>query len=186
MNENIASRYMNYQDVSKILKDIRIANLNRIIIGHINVNSFRNELDSMKNIIPGDIDDMVIGDSKLDDSYPTTHLLIEEFPEPYRFDRNSSGGGLLIYVRENMPSKQLFSHLIPPDIAGMFIWLMCVAYHPPSQKDDHFFKCIGRALDVYNDVYDKLLLVGDFNAEEKEPIISEFMDLIKFIKSCQR
>ena len=41
-------------------------------------------------------------------------------------------------------------------------------YHPPSQKIDYFFKCIGRALDVYNDIYDKFLLVGDFNAEENE------------------
>ena len=40
-----------------------------------------------------------------------------------------------------------------------------------------FFRCIARALDAYNDIYDKFLLVGDFNAAENEAVISEFLDL---------
>ena len=57
---------VNDEDVSKIIKDIRMTNFNRII----NVNSFADKLDSVKLIIPGNIDVMVIGESKLDDSYP--------------------------------------------------------------------------------------------------------------------
>ena len=88
---------VNDEDVSKILKDIRMTNLNRSIIGHINANSFVDKLDSMKLIIPGNIDVMVIGESKLDNSYPISQFLIDGFSEAFRLDRNSNGGGLLIH-----------------------------------------------------------------------------------------
>ena len=73
---------------------------------------------------------------------------------------------------------------MPDDIEGMFIelnfrkskWVLGGMYHPPSQKDDYFFKCIGHVLDVYNDIY-KFLVVGDFNAEENGSVISDFLDL---------
>ena len=95
------------------------------------------------------------------------------------------GGGLPIYIREDIPSKQLFHYSLPDDIEGLFIelnfrkskWLLGGIYHPPSQDDNYFFRCIARALDAYNDIYDKFLLVGDFNAEENEAVISEVLDL---------
>ena len=55
-------------------------------------------------------------------------------------------------------------------------WLLGGVYHPPSQKDDYFFNCLGSAINVYN-TYDKILLVGDFNAEEKESDCEDFLDL---------
>ena len=39
---------VNDQDVSKILKDIRITNINHVIIAHLNVNSFVDKIDSMQ------------------------------------------------------------------------------------------------------------------------------------------
>ena len=51
-------------------------------IGLLNVNSFADKCDSMKPIIPGNIDVMVIGESKLDDSYPISQFLIDGFSEP--------------------------------------------------------------------------------------------------------
>ena len=36
---------------------------------------------------------------------------------------------------------------------------------------------LGSALDIYTQNYDKILLVGDFNAEEKEVILRDFMEL---------
>ena len=43
--------------------------------------------------------------------------------EPFRLDRDKHGGGLLIYVRDCIPFKQLQKHTIPDDIEGMFIEL---------------------------------------------------------------
>ena len=40
----------------------------------------------------------------------------------------------------------------------------------PSQNDVYYFSEIGRALDYYTQKHDKLILAGDFNAEEKEMV----------------
>ena len=48
---------------------------------------------------------------------------------------------------------------------------------PPSQRDEFYFDSIGRALDVYNRCYDKILLTGDFNAEDHETVLKTFLQL---------
>ena len=55
-------------------------------------------------------------------------------------------------------------------------WQIFGTYHPPSQLDDYFFKVIGNALDHYLRTYEKFLLLGNFNAEDTEPILSEFLE----------
>ena len=58
---------------------------------------------------------------------------------PYRFDRNRNGGGVIIYVSEDIPSKLLRKNLFPNDREEIFIeinfrkskWLLCGTYHPP-------------------------------------------------------
>ena len=39
--------------------------------------------------------------------YPTGQFLTDSFNTPFRLDRNQFGGGLLFYVREGLPSKNL-------------------------------------------------------------------------------
>ena len=53
-------------------------------------------------------------------------------------------------------------------------WLLFGTYHPPAQNDQYFFNCIDKALDTYNN-YDNVLLAGDFNAEDDEPCLSNFL-----------
>ena len=48
---------------------------------------------------------------------------------------------------------------------------------PPSQEDSYYFDTITRALDIYGESYNKLLLIGDFNAKEKEPCMGGFIYL---------
>ena len=43
----------------------------------------------------------------MDVSFHTTQFLIKGFSTPYRFDRNSKDGELLLYIREDIPSKIL-------------------------------------------------------------------------------
>ena len=54
-------------------------------------------------------------------------------------------------------------------------WLILRTYHPPNQPGDCFFKAVGNALDQYLKTYEKFLLLGDFNAEDTEPILSDFL-----------
>ena len=43
-------------------------------------------------------DVLVITETKLDNSCPTSQFLVKGFGEPFRLDRNRSGGGVMIYI----------------------------------------------------------------------------------------
>ena len=47
----------------------------------------------------------------LDPSFPTGQFHNHGFSEPYRFDRNSSGGGILLHIREDIPSKVILTKM---------------------------------------------------------------------------
>ena len=70
---------INSEEVSHVLKQIRIENVNRVIICHLNVNFFAAKIDAIKTIIPGNVDIMIFCETKLDDSYPMGQLMIEGF-----------------------------------------------------------------------------------------------------------
>ena len=56
--------------------------------------------------------------------------------------------------------------------------------HPPAKNDQYFFNCIDKALDTYSN-YDNVLLTGDFNAEDDESCLSNFLyhhDLYNLVK----
>ena len=57
---------------------------------------------------------------------------------------------------------------------------MFCTYHQPSQNDNFYFRNVGCALDVYFETYDKILLTGDFNAEESEDTLRSFRELYDF------
>ena len=46
----------------------------------------------------------MISETKIDNSFPTMQFHIEGYCI-YRLDRNKYGGGILVYVREDIPSK---------------------------------------------------------------------------------
>ena len=86
-------------------KDIRVSNINRLIFGHLNINSFRNKFDFLCEQIKGSIDIFMISESKLDESFPQGQFLIDGFHTPFRFDCNKTGGGILLFVREVFQRK---------------------------------------------------------------------------------
>ena len=47
----------------------------------------------------------MILETKLDDSFLSMQFFIEGYGPLYRLDRNSHGGGILVYVREGIPCK---------------------------------------------------------------------------------
>ena len=98
------------------------------------------------------------------------------FSLPYRIDRNRNGGGVMIFVKEDIPSKLLTKHNFPTDVEGFLIELnfrkskrlLFGTYQSPAQNDQYFFNCyliLTVALGTYSS-YDNVLHAEDFNAED--------------------
>ena len=49
----------------------------------------------------------MISKTKLDESFLTSQFFMNGFSSPHRLDRNCNGGGILLYIREDIPSKLL-------------------------------------------------------------------------------
>ena len=124
----------------------------------------------MKFLLQGKVDILVLTETKLDNSFPTNHFLIKGYSKPFRLDRNRNRGGLLVYIREDIPCKELKSHSFAENIEGIFIeinlrkckWLLFATYHPLSQCDKYFFDYLSRSLDIYSALYDKFVFIGIF------------------------
>ena len=94
--------------------------MDRVIIATLNTERMRKEkLDQLKVIIDGNINIHVITESKLDNTLPAGDFVIDGYKHPYRKDRNQNGGGIQIYVCEDIPSKLLADYKFPDDIEGI-------------------------------------------------------------------
>ena len=89
------------------LKLIRKDKLNKSIIAHLNINSIRNKFDFLVHKIRGNVDIMMIYEIKLDNTFPNGQFLIDGFNEPIRLDRSKNRGGILLFLREDIPTKFL-------------------------------------------------------------------------------
>ena len=69
------------------------------------------------------VDILVLTETKIDSSFSNQQFYIERFCLPLRLDRNIHGGDILIYVREDIPSKALNKYVLPEDVAAVFIEL---------------------------------------------------------------
>ena len=128
------------------------------------------------------IDVIILIETKLDDSFPKAQFCIDRFCIPYRLAKNRNGRSLMIYVRDDIPSKMLTKHDLPEDIEAGFIelnfrkckWLLCATYRAPSQNDNVFFDNIDKCLDVYS-TYERVALAGDYNAKVGEKLFDTFL-----------
>ena len=107
--ENCVSNYSAFSqsDAKKALKNIRISNMNKLIFGHLHINSLRNKFELLSKQVKGSIDILMVCETKLDDSFPEGQFLIEGFHSPFRFDRSRNGGEIMLYVREDIPLNYL-------------------------------------------------------------------------------
>ena len=104
------------------LRDLRIENIGNIIIAHLNINSLRNKFDFLAEIVCGNVDILIIGETKLDSSFPKSLFKIDGFKKPYRIDRNEHGGGVMVYVRVDIPSQENpKKHKLPAKVEGVMV-----------------------------------------------------------------
>ena len=169
-------------DPIMVLRSMRTKYVDNIIIASLNINSIRNKFDQLSSVIQGNVDLLVVNETKVDSTFPTAQFTMEGYTT-YRLDRDKNGGGIMIFIREDIPSKILQNHNLPEHIEAVPIevnlrktkFLFLAIYHPPSQSKKYFLECLTKILDKYSHLYEKILTAGDFNIQESEPDLNEFL-----------
>ena len=77
----------------------------------------------------------------LDDTFLIGQFYTHGYSAPYRFDRTSHGGGILLYIREDIPSKILKFEPVQNNFESFFVeinlrkkkWLLSSSYNPTTR-----------------------------------------------------
>ena len=73
------------------INKIKYNHPNNIVLGHLNINSIRNNFSCLKHIIGKNVDILLISESKLNESFPESQFIIDGFQLPFRENRNERG-----------------------------------------------------------------------------------------------
>lgn len=180
----------------KELYTVRQKHLKNFIISHLNINSVQNKFSEIHEMLQEKLTDcLILSETKLDNSYPMTQFQINGY-RLLRRDRTKNGGGLLIYIRDDIPSRHL-THFEPKGLETLCLeftvgkkkWIMLAAYRPPSSDAVTFCKSMVSTLDLCLQCSDNLILIGDLNCDlldntRGRPLhdLCEVMDMQNLIK----
>ena len=171
-----------------ILNGLTSKNLNRVLIGYLNINSLRNKFEILVSSIAVNLDILMISETKLDESFPVSQFFRSGFENPIRLDRSSSGGGITLYTREGIPFKSLKSNCLSANTEAFLVevkinkkkWLLCYSYNPHKALIENHINVLRKALGIYLHKYDHILLIGDFILEINE--ISSMISVMSIIQ----
>ena len=157
-------------DAKTALRKMKIQCPEKIIVDHLNINSIRNKFDALSFITDTNTDILLISETKLDDSFSSAQFRLNGFCTPYRSDRNSKGGALLLCFREDIPSRFLNSGSTC-NIANISIeinlrkrkWLLTSCFNPNKYLISSHLDYLNNILDKYSKSYENLVFMGDFN-----------------------
>ena len=85
------------------------------MIGHININSLKNKFELLIEMVGDKVHLLMISETKLYFSFPNAQFCMTSYSKPYRLDRNRKGGGIILYLRKDIPSKLINSSSIGHD-----------------------------------------------------------------------
>ena len=97
------------------------------------------------------------------------------------------GGGLLLYVREHIPSRKIVSNICS-DIEAIIIeinlkkskWVFICTYCPHKSMIENHMEIISMQLNEYQNKYDNFVIMGDLNSEIGEDAMKDFCSIYNF------
>ena len=167
------------------MKNPRLKNLNKVLIGHININSRRNKFELLTELVRDKIDLLMISETKLNSSFPNAQFYMKSYSKPYRLDRNRKGGGIILYVREDTRLKLINSSCTNNNKEYFLVelnlrkqkWPIICNYNPHKTRIKGHLECISKEIDSHSSKYDNFLLLGDFNSEPTEEAMKSFCQI---------
>ena len=123
---------------------------------------------------------MAISETKLDEFFHNRQLQIPGYALNCCLDCSQFGGGIMVFVREDIPSQVLS---LNESIESLFTelnvckrkWLLCCTYNLDRYISNHL-DLSRRSLDLYSAEYEHFIIVEDFNMEITQASMKVFCD----------
>ena len=142
-------------DIILELKNLRVKYSNKIIMGHLNIDSIRNKFELL-SLIDGD----------RNDKGGEIMLFVKDGIITFPLDRYSFPVGFEAFCIElNLRKKK---------------WLIFCIYNPHNRFIKHRPKELGKAIEFYSKTYENIIIMGDFNAEISESNLASFCTFYNF------
>ena len=179
------SNEQDMNDPKSTLRHLKNKNADRPVIGQLNINFIAPKFEPLVSLVKDNVDLLMISETKVDDTYPTTQFKIDGYSKPIRLDRNRHGGGIMIFTRDDLTCHKLNSHNLPSDVECIFMemrirqsaWLIVGGYNPHKNNISYFLHHVGRELDKFLPKYENLLILGDWNSTVTEKEMKEFCEM---------
>ena len=174
------------QSIFSQLRNISLDHMRNLKIGSINVNSIRNKFENIHEILGSLLlDCMFINESKLDDSF-TNNLYIVDNYTLYRHDRTSHAGGIMGYIRSDIPHTREPDYELDLDFVESIAikivinkenWLLMGLYRSPCSNERDFICSLSNVIELALSNFKQIILIGDlnFNLVLKSPLL-DFCD----------
>ena len=179
-------------DLFKPLKFFRRKHSKNLIFGYLNINSLRWKFHEVMNelLTLHLIDIMFFAETKLDSSFPPEQFSVSGFREPpYREDRNKYGGGLVCYIRSDIPNRRRYDveKMFQDGVESLAIevsirqekWLFLGFYKPPKIKNTCFISSLENVINTFHSEFKSFYLMGDSNIDQnkKPEMFNDFLDI---------
>ncbi|KAK6176060.1 hypothetical protein SNE40_014416 [Patella caerulea] len=119
------------------------------------------------------VDVLILVETKLDNTFPDAQVGGYRL---FRQDRDAYGGGVMVYIRSDLPSRKR-TDLKMNKVEAINIeitldttkWLLIAAYRPPNMPNSVFTEDFTKTLDRACVFYDNFLIAGDLNYDMNIP-----------------
>ena len=121
------------------------------------------------------VDILFITETKLDPSFSLAQFDVPNY-RSFRKDRTGRGGGILAYLRSDLPTRQrpdlqlqhVESFTIETMVCGRKWAIVCV-YRPPSMPNASFIDDFTTCIDKVHVHFDNIIVTGDLNYDLVKP-----------------
>ena len=124
----------------------------------------------------GNIDIFIISETKLDETFPAAQFSLEGICNPYRFNHNHNGGGTMLSVRKDVPSR-LIEKKFWNNSEYFFVeinlrnkkWLLCYSYDPLKNSVSIHIDFLRRE-NLSPSNHENFILLRNFNSQMTDSI----------------
>ena len=169
--------------LSKKLKDLHIERPLNVILFYLNINSIRNNFSNLEQVIGDSVAILTTAEAKIDSTFPAAQFCLANYHTTYHLDIRDKSGGILAYIKPNIPTGQLNCgnlcksiQVVPFEVNLRKEQLLEITiYQPPSQNSE-FFLFPNKIKDHFTKFFDNYIAIGDFNFEPNDTTLTHFLD----------